>query len=49
MGFGEGMAQLKSVVICFTEFCVSSPNEREVKVVFGSANREIFSVIDLQR
>ena len=28
VGFGEGMALLSRVEICFTAFYVSSPNER---------------------
>ena len=48
MGFGAGMAQLRSLEICFTGFCVSYLNEREVIVGFGSSKREIMSVIDLQ-
>ena len=32
--FGAGMAWLRSVAICFTGFCVSSLNEREVAVGF---------------
>ena len=46
MGFGAGMARLRSVAIFFTEFCVSYPNEREGKVVFMSSKKEIMSVID---
>ena len=45
MGFGAGMAKLRSVAICFTAFCVSSPNEREITVGFGYSKREIMSVI----
>ena len=37
MGFVAGMAQLRSATICFTEFCVSYPNEREGTDGFGSA------------
>ena len=39
MTFDEGMARLRSVTICFTIFCVSSPNESEVNFVFGSDKR----------
>ena len=46
MGFGAGMARLSSVEICFTSFCVSYTNEREVTVGFGYSGREIMSVID---
>ena len=46
MGVGAGMARLRSVAIYFTEFCVSSPNERQGKVGFGSAMRDMISVID---
>ena len=46
MGFGTGMARLRSVAICFTAFCVSSPNERDGTVGFGSAKREIMFMID---
>ena len=46
MGFGTGMAQSRSVAICFTEFCVSYPNEREVTVGFGYDKIVIIYVID---
>ena len=46
MGFSAGMARLRSVVICFTKFCVSPPNEREGTVRFGSSKRDIMYVID---
>ena len=46
VGFGAGMPRLRSVLVCFTKFCVSYPNERERTVGFGSANREIVYVID---
>ena len=45
LDFGAGMAWLRIVAICFTTFCVSSPNEREVTVSIGYAKREIMSVI----
>ena len=41
MDFGAGMAQLRSVAIFFTGFCVSPPNEREETLGFGYANRAI--------
>ena len=44
-GFGSGVAWLRSVAVCFTVFCVSSPNEREATVGFGSSKRVIMSVI----
>ena len=46
LDFGEVMAWLRIVVICFTEFCLSPPNESEGTVGFGSANRSIISTID---
>ena len=46
MAFGAGMARLRSVVVCFTTLYVSSPNESEGKVGFGSAKRAIMSPID---
>ena len=46
IGFGAGMARLRSVAICFTTLCVSSPNKREATVGFGSAKIEKMSVID---
>ena len=49
MTFDEGMARLRSVTICFTIFCVSSPNESEVTVFLESAKREIISPIYCQR
>ena len=45
MGFGTGMARLRSVAICFNAFFVSSTNEREGTVGFGSSKREMMSVI----
>ena len=45
MGFGAGMARLMSVLMCFTKFCISYPNEREITVEFGSSKRGIMSVI----
>ena len=49
MGLGAGMTRLRIVAICFTEFCISSTNEREGTVGFGSDKREIMSVIDWRR
>ena len=49
MGFGAGMARLMSGAIYFTAFCVSSLNEREGTVVFGSTKIEIMYVIDWRR
>ena len=46
MGFGSGMEQLMRVAIYFTRFCVSSSNEREGTVGFGSDKIEIMYVID---
>ena len=46
MGFGAGMAKLRSVAICFTAFCVSSPNEREGTVGFRSSKIERISEMD---
>ena len=46
MDFGTGMARLRSVDICCTEFYVSSPNENDGTVGFGSANREIIYLIN---
>ena len=47
MAFGGVMAQLRSVAICFTAFCVSCPNESEGTVGFGSAKIPIMSPIYL--
>ena len=44
--FGAGMAQLRSLEIFFTGFCVSYLNEREKTVSFGSAKKKIISVMD---
>ena len=49
MGFGAGIARLRSVVICFTVFCVLSLNEREGTFVSWYAKRDIISVIDWRR
>ena len=46
MGFGAGIARLRSVAICFTAFFVSYPNEREGTVGFRYSKREIIYVID---
>ena len=46
MVFCAGMARLRSVAICFTEFFVSSTNEREGTVSFGSSKIEIIYVIN---
>ena len=48
MGLVAGMARLMILAVCFTEFCVSSPNEREVTVVFGSSKRERMYVMYLR-
>ena len=45
MGFGAGMARLRSAEIYFTVFCVSSPNEREGIVGFGFEKRDRMSMI----
>ena len=39
MGFGVGMAQLRSVAICFTKCFVSPTKEREGTFGFESAKR----------
>ena len=44
--FFAGKARLMSVAICFTVFCVSSPNESVVTVGFGSSKLVIMSLID---
>ena len=49
MDFGTGIARFRSVSICFTGFFVSSPNESEGTVGFGSSKRAIVSVIYLWR
>ena len=46
MDFGAGMARLRSVAICFTGFFVSSRNEIDRIVGFGSAKIYIIYVID---
>ena len=46
LGFSAGMAQLSSVAIFLTTFCVSSTNVTEGPVVLGSAKSEIMSVTD---
>ena len=45
MGFGAGMAWLRSLEISFTAFFISSPNERDGTVSFGTSNIEIMSMI----
>ena len=47
--FGLVMARLRSVAILFTTFYVSSPIESGVTVCFGSAKREIISLINRRR
>ena len=44
--FGAGMAQLRSVLIFNTAFCVSPPNESKGIVGFGSAKKAIIYPID---
>ena len=46
MACGTGMARLISVTICFISFCVSSPNESEIKLGLGSAKRAIMPPIN---
>ena len=46
MDFGTGIARFRSVSICFTGFFVSSRNEIDRIVGFGSAKIYIISVID---
>ena len=46
LDFGAVMAWLRIVVICFTEFFLSPPNESEGTVGFGYAKRKIISPID---
>ena len=45
MDSGAGMARSRIVAICFTVFFVSSTNESEGTVSFGSSNREIIYII----
>ena len=46
MACGAGMARLRSVAVCFIKFFVSSPNESEVIIGLGCANRDIMYPID---
>ena len=49
MGFGTRMAWLRSVSICFTDFGVLSPNERDGTFGFESSKKELMSVIDWRK
>ena len=41
-----GMTRLRSVAICFILFFISSPNDREGTLGFGSAKIEMMSLVD---